>query len=59
MARRNGKNFDVGVESSEYQAKKSDDVLAKKAKAAEYSLRPETIIVAGSARLPEEVTAKL
>jgi hypothetical protein len=58
MARRNGKNVDVGVESFEYRAKKSDDVLAKKAKAAEHNLRPETIIVAGSARLPDEVTAK-
>ncbi len=58
MARREGKNVDVGVESSEYWEKKPDDVLAKKAKAAEYNLRPETIIVAGSARLPEEATAK-
>ena len=58
MAIQDGKIVDVGVESSEYRAKKSDDVLAKKAKAAEYNLRPETIIVAGSARLPEEVTAK-
>ena len=58
MARRNGKNVDVEVESSEYRAKKSDDVLAKKAKAADYNLRPETIIVAGSARLPENITAK-
>ena len=56
--RRNGKNVDVGVESSEYRVKKADDVLAKKAKAVEYNLRPETIIVAGSARLPEGVTAK-
>ncbi len=58
MARREGKNVDVGAESSEYRGKKSDDVLAKKAKAVEHNLRPETIIVAGSARLPEEVTAK-
>ena len=58
MARRNGNNVDVGVESSGYRTKKSDDVLAKKTKAAEHKLRPETIIVAGSARLPEEVTAK-
>ena len=58
MARRKGKNVDVGAESSGYRAKKSDDVLAKKAKAVEHNLRPETIIVAGSARLPEEVTAK-
>ncbi len=58
MARGNGKNVDVIVESSQYRAKKSDDVLVKKAKAAEYNLRPETIIVAGSARLPEEATAK-
>jgi len=58
MAIRNGKNVDVGAESSQYRAKRSDDVLAKKAKAVEHNLRPETIIVAGSARLPEEVTAK-
>ncbi len=58
MARREGKNVDVGVEISEYLAKKPDDVLAKKAKAVEHNLRPETIIVAGSARLPEEATAK-
>jgi hypothetical protein len=60
MARRKGEKFDVdvGVERPEYRTKKSDDVLAKKAKASEHNLRPETIIVAGSARLPEEVTAK-
>ena len=58
MARRNGKKVDVEIESSEFQLKKSDDVITKKAKAAEYNLRPETIIVAGSARLPEGVTAK-
>ena len=58
MAERNGTKFAVCVESSEYRAKKLDDVLAKKAKTAEHNLRPETIIVAGSARLPEEVTAK-
>ena len=58
MDRRNGKIVDFGIESSEFRVKKSDDVLAKKAKAAEHNLRPETIIVAGSARLPEEVTAK-
>jgi hypothetical protein len=58
MDRRNGKIVDFGIESSEFRVKKSDDVLAKKTKAAEHNLRPETIIVAGSARLPEEVTAK-
>ncbi len=58
MARRNDKNVDVGVESSQYRAEKSEDVLAKKAKAVEHNLRPETIIVGGSARLPEEATAK-
>ncbi len=58
MARREGKNVDVGVESSEYRAKKSDDVPAKKAKAVEHNLRANTIIIAGSARLPENTTAK-
>ena len=54
----NEKNVDIDIESSEFRVKKSDDVPAKKTKAAEHKLRPETIIVAGSARLPEEVTAK-
>ncbi len=58
MARRNGEKFDVGLERPEYLAERSDDVLAEKVNDAEYNLRPETIIVAGSARLPEEVTAK-
>jgi len=58
MARRNGTKFALCVESSEYRPKKSDDILAQKAKAAEHNLRPETIVIAGSARLPEEVTAK-
>ncbi len=58
MAGRNGTKLAVCVESSEYRAKKSDDVLAKKAKAAEHNLRPETIIVTGSARLPKGITAK-
>ncbi|MCK4817060.1 DUF3870 domain-containing protein [bacterium] len=34
---------------------KNEDLYTKDMK---YSIRPETIIVAGSARLPEEVTAK-
>ena len=58
MARRKGENVDVGAESSQYRAKKSDDVLAKKAKAVEHNLRPETVVIAGSARLPENITAK-
>ena len=58
MARRKGGKFDVGVERPEYLVERSDDVLAEKVNNAEYNLRPETIIVAGSARLPEEVTAK-
>ena len=58
MAIRKGEKFDVGVERPEYLAERSDDVLAEKVNDAEYNLRPETIIVAGSARLPEEVTAK-
>jgi len=58
MAIQDVKIVDFGIKSSEKRVKKSDDVLAKKAKAAEHNLRLETIIVAGSARLPEEVTAK-
>jgi hypothetical protein len=58
MTRRKGENFDVGVEMPDYLAEKPNDVLAEKVNDVEYNLRPETIIVAGSARLPEEVTAK-
>ena len=58
MARQKGENFDVGVEKPDYLSEKSDDVLAEKVNDAEYDLRPKTIIIAGSARLPEEVTAK-
>ncbi len=58
MARRKGGEIAVGVEIPEYPAERSDDALAKKVNDAEYNLRPETIIVAGTARLPEEVTAK-
>ncbi len=58
MARRKGKNVDVGAESSQYRAKKSDDVLAKKAKAVEHKLRPDTIVIAGCARLPQSITGK-
>jgi len=58
MVRRKGENLDVGVERPDYLAEKPDHALAEKANDAEYSLRPQTIIIAGSARLPEEVTAK-
>ena len=54
MAKRKGKNVDVGAESSQYRAKKSDDVLAKKAKAVEHNLRPETVVIASSARLQKK-----
>jgi hypothetical protein len=58
MAGRKGGNSEAGVEMPDYLTEEPKNVFAQKVDGAEHNLRPETIIVAGSARLPEEVTAK-
>jgi hypothetical protein len=58
MVGRNGKNVDITDENPEHRAKGSGSIFSKKTKSTKYNLRPETIIIVGSARLPEEVTAK-
>ena len=58
MGAQNRKKVDVRNEALGYQAKKLSSVPSKKAKGAKYNLRPDTIIIAGCARLPEGVTAK-
>jgi hypothetical protein len=52
------KILEVGVDMPDYLTEEPKDVSAEKKNHAQYNFRPETIIVAGSARLPEEVTAK-
>jgi len=49
---------DVRKEAFDCQANKSSSIPSKKTKDAKYNSRPETIIIAGCARLPEGVTAK-
>ena len=58
MGVQNGEKVDVRKEALNYQAKKLSSVPSKKTKGAKYNSRPETIIIAGCARLPEGATAK-
>jgi len=52
MGVQKNENIDAGNEALDYHAKKPSSTPSK------YNLRPETIIIAGCARLPEGVTAK-
>ena len=58
MGRQNSKIVDVRDEKLDYSAKKPSSEFSKKTKDAKYNLRANTVIIAGSARLPEGVTAK-
>ncbi len=58
MSKRNGENADIRNENSEHLAGKPHNTFSKQAKSRKYNLRPKTIVIAGSARLPEDVTAK-
>jgi uncharacterized membrane-anchored protein YjiN (DUF445 family) len=58
MGVQNSKKVDVKNEKLGYSAKKLSSVVSKKTKDAKYNLRANTIIIAGSARLPENTTAK-
>ncbi len=58
MGVQNSKKVDVRDKNPDSSAKKLSSVVSKKTKDAKYNLRPDTIIVAGSARLPEGITAK-
>ena len=58
MGVQNSKNVDVRNEAPNHPAKKQSSVSSEKTKDPKYKSRPETIIVAGSARLPEGITAK-
>ncbi len=58
MGVQNSKIVDVRNKKPDYSAKKLSSVFSKKTKDAKYNLKANTIIIAGSARLPEGVTAK-
>ena len=58
MGVQNSKIVDIRNEKLGYSAKKPSSVVSKKTKDAKYNLKANTIIIAGSARLPEGVTAK-
>jgi hypothetical protein len=52
-----GKNLDVGNASREYSAKRFAEAPLKETELPKEHLRPQTIVVAGSARLPKSVSA--
>ena len=58
MARRNGKNVDITPENCSCSAKNSSIASSEKAKGRKHNLRPETIVIAGFARLPQSITGK-
>jgi len=58
MARRNGKNVDITPENCSCSAKNSSIASSEKTKGRKHNLRPETIVIAGFARLPQSSTGK-
>ena len=58
MPVQNNEKVDARKEALDYQAKKTGSVSSKKAKGTKYKSRPDTIIIAGRARVPEGITAK-
>jgi len=58
MGVQNSKIVDIRNKAFSYQTKKAGSALSKKKKNEKYNPSLATIIIAGSARLPEGVTAK-
>jgi hypothetical protein len=58
MAIRNDKNVDITHENCNYSAKNSSSAYSEKPKGRKHNLRPETIVIAGFARLPQSITGK-
>ncbi len=58
MTKGNEENAEIRNENPEHLAGKTLDTFSKKAKSRKYNLRPETIVIAGSARLPKDVAAE-
>jgi len=59
MARRNDKNVDITHENCNYSAKNSSSASSDKTKGRKHNFRPETIVIAGFAKLPESITGKI
>jgi len=58
MARPNDNNVDITHENCNYSAKNSGSASSEKPKGRKHNLRPETIAIAGFARLPQSITGK-
>ena len=58
MGVQNSKKVDARNKTLDHQTKKPGNVSSEKADGAKYNSRPDTIIIAGTARLPEGITAK-
>ena len=58
MAKPNDKNVDITDENCNYSAKNSSSASSEKTKGRKHNLRPETIVIAGFARLPQSITGK-
>jgi len=58
MPKRNEKKVDITDENCNCSAKNSSSAYSEKTKGRKHSLRPETIVIAGFARLPQSITGK-
>ena len=58
MPKRNDKNIGITHENCNYSAKNSSSAYSEKTKGRKHKLRPETIVIAGFARLPQSITGK-
>ena len=58
MPKRNDKNVDITHENCNYSAKNSSSASSDKTKGRKQNLRPETIVIAGFARLPQSITGE-
>ena len=58
MARRNDKNVDITHENCNYSVKNSSSASSEEPKGRKHNLSPETIVIAGFARLPQSITGK-
>ena len=58
MAGQNDKNVDITPGNCNCLAKNSSSASSEKTKGRKHNLRPDTIVIAGVARLPQSITGK-
>ncbi len=58
MANPNDNNVDITHENCNDSAKNSSNASSEKTKVRKHNLRPETIVIAGCAKLPQSITGK-